>query len=108
MRKVLILFVLGVAAADDGLPALVRVDADADGFISKKEWQAFFKRADQNHDGMLEADELYAAVRGIKLDGQGPAVGEFGPSVRVRSSAGEMVDLFDLRRKTVLVFGAWT
>ncbi len=109
MRLILVLLVLGAAAAEDNLPAMARVDTDGDGFVSEKEWVAFYKRADQNGDGQLERDELHASMRGIKLDGQGPRVGELGPSIRVLSGeTGARVDLFDLRRKTVLVFGAWT
>jgi len=105
----MVLLVLGRAAAEDNLPAMARVDTDGDGFVSEKEWAAFYRRADQDGDGVLERDELHASMRGIKLDGLGPRVGELGPSIRVLSGkTGVRVDLFDLRRKTVLVFGAWT
>ena len=109
VRLILILFFLGAAAAEDDLPAMARVDTDGNGYVSEQEWIAFYRRADQNGDGVLEREELHASVRGIKLNGLGPAVGELGPSIRVLSQAtGARVDLFDLRRKTVLVFGAWT
>ncbi len=105
----LVLLVLGVAAAEETLPEMVRVDTNGDGFISPQEWNAFYKRADNNGDGQLEREELHAAVRGIKMNGEGPAVGELGPSIRVVSKdTGRHVDLFKLRRTTVLIFGAWT
>ena len=112
MRSFLVLLallVLGVAAAEEILPEMVRVDTNGDGFVSAPEWNAFYKRADENGDGRVEREELHAALRGIKLNGEGPAVGELGPSIRVVSKdTGRRVDLFKLRRTTVLIFGAWT
>jgi len=84
-------------------------DADKDGAVSKAEWDAFFKSADDNGDGVLDQDELMAAMRGRAYNDTAPKVGDAAPNVQAKSAKdGRMVDLGTPGRPTVLVFGSWT
>ena len=84
-------------------------DADGDGKVTREEWEAFFEKADRNGDGVLQAEELSAAMSGRALRDDAPKVGEAAPKVRARSlKDGRHVDLSKPKRLTVLVFGSWT
>ena len=109
MRPIFFLFCLGVAHAGGVFPDVARVDTDGNGRITAQEWARFFKHADDNQDGTLDAWEWRVASLGIKPNGDPPNVGELGPSLKVFAAKdGRLVDLFKLKRATVLIFSAWT
>ncbi len=86
-----------------------RMDTNKDGKVSKAEWDAFFKKADENGDEFLQSEELRAAVSGRRLRDNAPKVGDAAPKVRAASASdGRTVDLSKPGRITVLVFGSWT
>ena len=86
-----------------------RFDTDGDGQVSKQEWDALFKKADENEDGILDNEELMAAMRGRAYNDTAPKVGDVAPKVTAKSTAdGRDVDLSNVKRTTVLVFGSWT
>jgi len=86
-----------------------RIDTDKDGKVSKQEWEAFFDRADENEDGILQPEELRAALSGRKFHDNAPKVGDPAPAAKAaHAKDGRIVDLAKPRRTTVLVFGSWT
>ena len=86
-----------------------RMDTNKDGTVSKAEWDAFFKKADQNGDDILQPEELRAAVSGRSMRDDAPKVGADVPKVKaVSAKDGRTVDLSKPKRLTVLVFGSWT
>ena len=86
-----------------------RMDGDGDGKVTQEEWDAFFKKADENEDGILQADELRAALTGRSFNDKAPKVGTKIPEVKAISATdGRPVDLSKPSRTTVLVFGSWT
>ena len=86
-----------------------RMDTDKDGKVSKAEWDACFKKPDENGDEFLQSEELRAAVSGRRLRDDAPKVGADVPKVKaVSAKDGRAVDLSKPRRTTVLVFGSWT
>ncbi|MHC4959986.1 MAG: EF-hand domain-containing protein [Planctomycetota bacterium] len=88
---------------------LALLDTDRDGDVSRSEWDAFFKKADENDDGILQKPEMEAALSGRKLHDPAPKVGDAAPKVSAVSLADKRkVDLSKPKRTTVLVFGSWT
>ncbi|MHC4340302.1 MAG: EF-hand domain-containing protein [Planctomycetota bacterium] len=84
-------------------------DTDGDGRVTKEEWDAFFKKADKNGDGILQTEELSVAMSGRALRDDAPKVGDEAPKVKAKSlTDGRYVDLSKPKRLTVLVFGSWT
>jgi len=84
-------------------------DKDKDGKVSEAEWQAFFKKADENEDGVLDSGELTAALGGRAYNDTAPKGGTDAPAAKAKDAkSGAIVDLKQLRRPTVLVFGSWT
>ena len=97
----------------DGAPMVDRVskamDTDKDGKVSKAEWDAFFSKADRNGDGVLQHEELMAALGGRRMVDNAPKVGTPVPRVAAKHAQdGRDVDLGAPKRVTVLVFGSWT
>ena len=85
------------------------MDADKDGKVSKAEWDAYFKKHDENADGQLDADEMRAAIRGRAYEDRAPKVGSPAPKVTVTAqSDGSNRELAKFTKPTVLVFGSWT
>ena len=85
------------------------VDSDKDGKVSEAEWDAYFKKMDENGDGHLDAGELRAAMMGRSYDDRAPKVGSPAPKVSaVRRADGKTVELTRFAKPTVLVFGSWT
>ena len=92
-----------------GMNMTGRFDGDGDGKVTKAEWDAFFKKADENADGILDDAEMRAAMSGRAYNDTAPKVGAAVPKVSAkRAKGGDVVDLAKLRRTTVLVFGSWT
>lgn len=88
---------------------LERLDLDKDGSVSKREWSAWFEKADENADGILQPAEWDAATRGRPLRDDAPQEGAKAPQVSaVKKGTQEAVDLAAVKRTTVLIFGSWT
>ncbi len=86
-----------------------RIDLDRNGQISGDEWAAFFAKADENEDGILQREEWDAATSGRKVRDSAPKVGASTPKVSAKKQDGRGdVDLSKLKRVTVLVFGSYT
>ena len=86
-----------------------RMDTNKDGKVSRAEWDAFFKKADENGDEMLQPEEIRAAMSGRSMRDDAPKVGADVPKVKaVSAKDGRAVDLSKPGRTTVLVFGSWT
>lgn len=86
-----------------------RLDADGDGRISRKEWAAFFEKADENGDGVLQPEEWAAATGGGAVRDEAPKVGDPAPRVKAQMLDTPFgVDLGSPKRTTVLIFGSWT
>jgi len=84
-------------------------DTDRDGKVSKAEWDAYFKKMDENGDGQLDEGEMRAAMAGGSYNDSAPKVGAPAPKVSVtRQADGAKVELSRLKKPTVLVFGSWT
>lgn len=97
----------GPANAGPGL--WMRIDGDANGKISFQEWTDFFKEADENADGVLQAEEWQASLRRQPVKDHAPAVGSRAPAVMARRLHGSReIDLAAPKRTTVLVFGSYT
>ena len=88
---------------------LSRFDQNDDGKVTKDEWDKLFADGDKNGDGILDREELTAALSGGALRDPAPKVGATIPDVKAKTLAtGKMVELAKQRRLTVLVFGSWT
>jgi len=86
-----------------------RFDGNEDGKISAEEWTAFFEKADENGDAVLDPDEMSAALAGRRYEDKAPRVGAPVPQVKAkRAGSDEVVDLARAKKTTVLVFGSWT
>lgn len=86
-----------------------RFDANGDGKVSEAEWSAFFEKADDNGDGILDQEEMAAALGGRRYNDSAPNVGDAAPKVKAKDAAsGREIDLGAPVRPTVLVFGSWT
>ena len=86
-----------------------RFDGNSDGSVSKAEWSAFFEKADENGDGILDKEELAAALGGRRYNDTAPKVGDAAPKVKAKDAvSGREIDLAAPTRPTVLVFGSWT
>ena len=84
-------------------------DETKDGKVSREEWDKFFAKADENEDGILDAGELSAALRGRAYNDTAPKVGDVAPKVSATTAKGaKTVSLAGRARPTVLVFGSWT
>ena len=94
----------------DGGAAARAFDADGDGKVTEAEWSRFFATADVNGDGVLDREELAAALGGRSYNDTAPKVGDAAPGVKAKAAAdGREVDLSGAGdRPTVLVFGSWT
>ncbi len=85
------------------------MDADKDGKISKKEIGDWFEKSDKNGDGFVDKDEWTAASSGRALRDPAPKVGDAAPKVSAKSLVGmDTVDLAQMTRLTVLIFGSHT
>ncbi|MDJ0974094.1 MAG: EF-hand domain-containing protein [Planctomycetota bacterium] len=85
------------------------LDTDRDNKVSKAELDAWFEKADQNGDGFVDAAEWTAALSGRALRDPAPAVGASAPKVKAkRLGKDEHVDLGQVKRITVLIFGSHT
>lgn len=86
-----------------------QLDGDKDQLVSKKELDAWFAKADRNGDGFVDQAEWTAAVSGRALHDPAPKVGSEAPKVSAKSLATkQLVDLHDVKRTTVLIFGSHT
>ena len=84
-------------------------DSDKSGSVSKKEWDAYFDKMDENGDGVLDDGELRAALAGSDYADSAPKLGSAAPKVTVaRRSDGKSAALEPKRKPLVLVFGSWT
>jgi len=100
----------GMQRGGGGSADLMRtVDTNKDGKISKSEWDAYFKKMDENGDGQLDEGEMRAAMSGRSYNDTAPKVGVAAPKVSAtRQSDGTKVELARFEKPTVLVFGSWT
>ena len=88
---------------------LESLDTNGDGTIGRMEWDDFFKKADENEDGILQAEEWEAAVGGGPLRDPAPQVGAAAPQVSAADlDTGRPIDLGSPTRTTVLIFGSHT
>lgn len=86
-----------------------RIDTDHNEQISLVEWTEFFKEADENGDEILQPEEWQAAMRQQPVHDPAPAVGQPVPKVKAKErDSGREVDLGEIRKPTVLVFGSYT
>jgi Ca2+-binding EF-hand superfamily protein len=85
------------------------MDSDKDGKISEKELGEWFEKSDKNGDGFVDKDEWAAASTGRALRDPAPKVGDAAPKVSAKSLVGmDTVDLAQMTRLTVLIFGSHT
>ena len=85
------------------------MDKDKDGKISKQELADWFEKGDKNGDGFVDKDEWAAASSGRVLRDPAPKVGDAAPKVSAKSLVGmDTVDLAQMTRLTVLIFGSHT
>ncbi len=89
--------------------SLEALDTDGDGKVSKKEWDAFFAKADKNEDGALDKTEFDSATSRRGRPDHAPKVGDDAPKVsaQIRGMTAK-IDLAKPKRTTVLIFGSWT
>lgn len=86
-----------------------KADTNKDQSLSVKEWTDFFKAIDDNGDDFLQNEELRAALEGRSYNDRAPQVGDPAPKVQAkRLSDNQEVNLTQLRRPTVLIFGSYT
>jgi hypothetical protein len=101
----------------------LRYDADDDGRLARSEYprsERAFANLDVNGDQVVSAEDFDprhdVALRGpwakapLEYGEGGPEVGDPAPPIRLRSLAGEVVDLasFGGQRPVALVFGSFT
>ena len=93
------------------------LDGDRSRSLSAREWSLFFRaadfaKADTDRDGQVTPQEWrdYIRPRGAGRPGTaGPAVGQPVPALKLKAlKDGRLVDLSQVERPTVLVFGSYT
>lgn len=100
---------------------LVSSDVDEDAKISKAEFagknvENFFKKFDTNSDGFITEDEFSSVAKKGRRSGKGgnkvdnaPAEGSIAPLlVAKKLGADENVNLGEIKKLTVLIFGSYT
>ncbi len=109
-----------VSSAQRGKPTWERMsrhDANKDGKVSKLEFKGpdqAFTRFDANKDGFITEEEMKKAPAKSGRTDNAPRVGTVAPQLKAQKlkpqSAGsvEMVDLGNIKKPTVLIFGSYT
>ena len=85
------------------------MDSDQDGKISEKDLIEWIERSDKDGNGFVNEEEWTIASRVRSLADPAPHVGDPAPNVTAKSLVGmDTVDLAQMTRLTVLIFGSHT
>ena len=110
-----------IALAQRGAPSWEKVsrhDTNKDGKVSKLEFKGpemAFTRFDSNKDGSITEEEMKnfkgkggGGGKGKSAD-NAPALGTVAPKLKAQKLGGsDMVDLGNIKKPTVLIFGSYT